>query len=357
MYIFSPKNLAHATWRKIVKLGQGQEVEVDGKKKCYNITNLRKNARESKRRKPGRKRPRPHDEDEQDDQEDEPMEQEEEPAEPIDEAADLENVIDLDMPPENEENEIERDIAYSRDVWVLHEAGKLSVDLNVTEREIIESKREDGWLNDVIIDASMQLLLNNKNHKNIGIYQSCNLARDATFRRQVGPWSVIVNTDLVGNGEHWVLFSSVGAKPDHVIMYDSAPTGKFTSQLKMAVASIANIKGNKMFIDLVDVHRQDNCKDCGVIAIANMTALAYNLDPKSKKYAKSGLLRSHLKYCLEEKVFLPFPTIGERRSRGTVNERIIELFCTCKLPKQKIISNVINVNNGSTPNVTVWMAI
>ena len=60
-------------------------------------------------------------------------------------------------------------------------------------------------------------------------------------------------------------------------MYDSAPTGKMRTQLKMAVACIANIKWDTMYIDLVDVHRQDNCRDCGVLAIANMTALAYGM--------------------------------------------------------------------------------
>jgi hypothetical protein len=144
-------------------------------KKCYNITKLRKKLRESKRRKPGRKQPRPHDEDHKEEAEPEP-EPQPQPQPEQEPEPEQDDIIDLDMPPENDEA-LDRDVKYSCQVWVRHDQQKLSVDLNVTEREIIDGKQENGWLSDVIIDAAMELIMKNRNHKNIGIYQSCTCAR------------------------------------------------------------------------------------------------------------------------------------------------------------------------------------
>ena len=83
----------------------------------------------------------------------------------------MQNFIDLARLEESADTE--RDIAYSCDVWVLHEENKLSVDLSVRDRDIIVGSQENGWLNDVIIDAAMELILKNKHHHNICIYQSC----------------------------------------------------------------------------------------------------------------------------------------------------------------------------------------
>ena len=198
----------------------------------------------------------------------------------------------------------------------------------MAHKDVIIGRDTDGW-----IDSAMELILKDKDLTNVGIYQSCSNARDPTFHKQVDPWTVIMNTDTLGPGEHWVLFTSVGAQPDHVIMYNSAPGGALRHGLKMAVACIAKIKGNYMYIDNIDSHRQTNSKDCRVIAIANMTALAYESDVTKQEYARSEVLLSHMIHCFEERKFLSFPTIGDRHSKGKLNEFKIELFCTCKFPE------------------------
>jgi hypothetical protein len=72
---------------------------------------------------------------------------------------------------------------------------------------------ETGWLNELIIDSAIELILKDKS---IGVFQSCGNARYPSFRKQVGPWTVILNTDVSGPGEHWVLFTSVDTEQDHV---------------------------------------------------------------------------------------------------------------------------------------------
>jgi hypothetical protein len=306
-----------------VKLGQGQDVKVDEKNKNYNITKLRKNVTANKKSMVGRKRPQKEDVDAEhnsdlddlDDVKPSTFKPEVPPEEPLE----IEPLEDMTAA-----LSLERDINYSKDVWV-PAGGNLSNDLNVTDRDVILLKSSTvhdvpaDWLSELIIDSAMELILKDRSLENIGTYQSCGCARDPSFRKQVGPWSVIINTDPAGRGDHWVLCSSVHADQDHIHLFDSAPGGKFSMSVKMAIADIASIKGTYMFIDSIDIYRQQNSKDCGVLAIANMTALAHGLDVKTLKYAKSSVLRNHLIQCFEEKKFLPFPTIGHRKSKGVVN--------------------------------------
>lgn len=126
-----------------VKLGLGQEVNVDGLKKSYNISKVRKNSRPQKRAKPGRKQPRVGDEDPEPDplpdHEEIIQEEQEEPL----------HIYDQD-------EEMERDINYSRQVWI-PASENLSVNLNITDLNIIKDDKDtNGWLNEIIIDSSME---------------------------------------------------------------------------------------------------------------------------------------------------------------------------------------------------------
>ena len=64
--------------------------------------------------------------------------------------------------------------------------------------------------------------------------------------------------------------------------------------------------------ELVNVETQQNSYDCGVLAIANATELAFGRDPVVCRW-DSNRVRQHLKSCLEEGVMKGFSTLGKRR--------------------------------------------
>ena len=50
-----------------------------------------------------------------------------------------------------------RDIKYSEEMWI-HQGKTFLCNLNMKDKNRLIGKEDDGWLNDIIIDASMQLL-------------------------------------------------------------------------------------------------------------------------------------------------------------------------------------------------------
>ena len=48
-----------------------------------------------------------------------------------------------------------KDMRYSLEVWIPADGEKVIQNLNMTDKQILETK---GWLNDVIIDSAMRLL-------------------------------------------------------------------------------------------------------------------------------------------------------------------------------------------------------
>ena len=361
-----------------VKLAQGQQIKVDGTKTAYNITQMRKNTRANKRAKPGRKKPRAGDEDEGA----QPRKRSKRIRAPVrptrehdygNEESDVKERLELSVSPDVKDAQSElvnllsddslsssafgkinpahssstpvhsmqcpdepidlsfiRDIEYSKEVWI-SAGGVLSTNLNIQDRSIVMGEKGNGWLSDLIIDASMEIICNQ--NPNIGTYQTCSHARSLSFKKQTGTWTVIINTDSRGPGEHWILCTNVGAKEDHIFIHDSARKANVPGPVRLAIANIGHFKSWNMVLQVTDVDRQRNGNDCGVLAIANMVALAHDLPVGKQKYATPKEMRTHLRVCLELKKFSPFPTQGTRKSKGVLNVISVELFCSCKMPE------------------------
>ena len=84
-----------------------------------------------------------------------------------------------------------------------------------------------------------------------------------------------------------------------------------------------------------------------MLAIANLTSLAYGLDVSVQKYASSKVLRNHLMYCLEEKKFLPFPMLIDDQK---VPSRFTKSNCSAHVDIQRLMStfSVLTVKNCIT---------
>ena len=75
---------------------------------------------------------------------------------------------------------------------------------------------------------------------------------------------------------------------------------------------------------MMDVEKQSNGSDCGVLAIA------YGLNPCTVRFDHSKI-RSHLATCLENCQVTCFPVLGERKSAV----RKPKMHCSCCMPEEK----------------------
>ena len=76
----------------------------------------------------------------------------------------------------------------------------------------------------------------------------------------------------------------------------------------------------------MDVGKQCNGSDCGVLAIA----FAYDICSGNDRS-----IRQHLANCLEQYHLSCFPIAGERRCTGVRHTQLVDLHCSCQLPEEK----------------------
>ena len=235
--------------------------------------------------------------------------------------------------PSDVDNSFNKDVRYSLEVWVPADNDRLSRNLNVTDRNILKTKE---WLNETIIDASMSLL--KFQFPDMHGLQSCCRAGDLSFERHSGLFIQIINRTPHGNGSHWITVSNVKALDitNQVTVYDSA-FQDLPEDEGMVIASLVDIEGNILHVQLANVQMQRNTHDCGLFAIANATTLAFGKNPVNQTY-DSTKMRSHLIKCLENKEITPFPTTKFSGKRSPVKRTVdVEIFCVCRMPDTRTL--------------------
>ena len=75
-------------------------------------------------------------------------------------------------------NDLRRDVIFSEEVWI-HQGKTYSCNINIKDKNRITGKEDDSWLNDIIIDASIQLI--HLQLPQIGGLQSCLSAANNKF--------------------------------------------------------------------------------------------------------------------------------------------------------------------------------
>ena len=117
-----------------------------------------------------------------------------------------------------------------------------------------------------------------------------------------------------------------------ISVFNSMYSSVSSSTLKL-IARLVFSHTEKLTVRIMDVGRQSNGSDCGVLAIA----FAYNIcsgnDPCKVKY-DHRLIRRHLADCLEEYRLSRFPVVGERRTVGVRHTQSVDLHCSCCLPEE-----------------------
>ena len=110
-------------------------------------------------------------------------------------------------------SELQKDIRYSLEVWVSADKEKLFHNLNINERNILQSKK--GWLNDVIIDSAMNLL--QFQFPDLEGFQSCQYAVQLDFQRHDKLFIQIINRSPGAGGSHWLTVSNINCMEDEIL--------------------------------------------------------------------------------------------------------------------------------------------
>ena len=184
-----------------------------------------------------------------------------------------------------------------------------------------------GWLSDTVISAAQLLIL--QEFPRIAGLQNPTVHQCLSFQVLRGEFVQIIHV----GGCHWCTISNVGCNDGVVNVYDSMYPSVSSSTLKL-IASLMFSRAKKLTVRIMDVGRQCNGSDCGVLAIAFAYDICSGNDPCKVKY-DHRLIRRHLADCLENCSLSPFPVVGERRTTGVRHTQSVDLHCSCRLPEEE----------------------
>ena len=194
----------------------------------------------------------------------------------------------------------------------------------------------NAWLNDRIVDAVQKILKRQFPH--IWSLDTCLKASNLTFKRARGNFIQIVNRDPLKGGSHWLTLSTMKLKSANEIkIFDLAftsmsfPTQQVVCQL---LRDGPPKRGDKILLKFMDCAYQNNSDDCGLYAIANTVAEAFDIDPTTQEY-DTELMRGHLIHCFEQNEMQLFPARSRKSSNidGVRYSAYLKIFCTCQMPE------------------------
>ena len=206
------------------------------------------------------------------------------------------------------------------DIWVDNGAYCLSH----TEHRIVCSQR--GWLTDRIISAAQMLLL--QFYPSMAGLQPPVLQNAFAFQVHSGEFVQIVHV----RNNHWCVVSTVGCDNGVVCVYDSMYKTA-SKDLVHLIASMVYSNLHDTKIVMMDVEKQSNGSDCGVLSIAYAFDICSDLNPCEVRFDPSRI-RQHLATSLQKCQVSRFPTVGERKS-VTRKPKTVELHCSCRMPEEE----------------------
>ena len=202
------------------------------------------------------------------------------------------------------------------ELWVDNGAYSLSR----SDEEIILSPGE--WLTDKIITAAQMLLL--QFYPNMAGLQPPVLQKVFGFQVHSGEFVQIVHV----RNNHWCVVSTVGCENGVVRVYDSLYK-TLSQNLVHLITRMVYSQVSELKILRMDMEKQSNGSDCGVLAIAYAFDICSGCNPCVVKFDHSKI-RRHLATCLENCQISRFPIAGERSTDTRLPQtKTVELYCSC----------------------------
>ena len=204
------------------------------------------------------------------------------------------------------------------DVWV----NNLLYSLTHQDRKIIAS--HSGWLTDKVITAAQMLML--QYFPGMSGLQPPTLQEVCAFQVHTGEFVQIVNI----RNRHWCVVSSVGCDSGVVNVYDSLYSSVSNKTIHL-IASMVYSSSSTLEVRMMDVAKQSNSSDCGILSIAYAFDLCSGNDPCEVKYYHKKI-RQHLVMCLENCQLSRFALLCERKSSSIKSAKTVDLYCSCRMP-------------------------
>ena len=195
--------------------------------------------------------------------------------------------------------------------------------LDYREQEIVLSRR--GWLTDEIIGAAQMILL--QFFPNMAGLQPPTLQKVLGFLVHSGEFVQIIHV----RNSHWCVVSTVGCQSGVVRVYDSLYK-KLSKETEYLIASMVHVPSSDLHIVMMDVEKQSNGSDCGVLSIAYAFDICSGMDPCSVRFDQTKI-RQHLATCLENCHVSRFPVLGDRVAVQR-EPKTVELHCSCRMPER-----------------------
>lgn len=103
---------------------------------------------------------------------------------------------------------------------------------------------------------------------------------------------------ILHSPDHWLLITKGLLNTENTRVYDSLDFRRDQrKQILAGISSLVRAEENKITFEVMPCQRQQNgSNDCGILAIAFATALAFGLDP-SMQFFYSSASRKHLSEC------------------------------------------------------------
>ena len=120
-------------------------------------------------------------------------------------------------------------------------------------------------------------------------------------------------------------------------MYDSMFTGRNSESLDLQLAMLYAKRTTQLRLTIASMQQQRGGSDCGLFALAVVTAIAFGKDP-SILFWRQCNMRGHLVECFRTERITQFPTIEtkdlqSKMTRNLETDYFVKLYCLCKLPK------------------------
>ena len=127
---------------------------------------------------------------------------------------------------------------------------------------------------------------------------------------------------------HWAALTNDGSE---VKLMDSL-CSELTSDDKRLIAEILHSPLPFISVKQLNVHQQRGSSDCGLFALAFVTAVCHGIDPTSL-YFDQDSMRAHLMNGFESGGADAFPVSKIHTKRKPVNEIVNkDIHCLCRLP-------------------------
>ena len=160
--------------------------------------------------------------------------------------------------------------------------------LKVKHKNMLLSSVE--WLDDEVINA-VQFLLKQK-YPTINGFQSTLLSETITIEPQRGKFVQVLNT----RESRWITVSTIGCQPSTINIYNSLNM-KLPKIIQKLIADIMQSQYHTIEVKYMNVQKQRNHGNCGILALAFAASLCASQDPTEIAYDECKM-KQHLISCI-----------------------------------------------------------